>query len=144
LSAEGAVAAGLRRALLGLQGLTAAGLIAELLLTGHTESPPQLLPLGACGLSLGALAGLLTRAGQATLRVQRAVGGLCLLVGAFGVFEHLEHNFEFAAEIRPSASAVDLIGPALTGANPLLAPGAVAALGLLALAAAWRHPAGGG
>jgi hypothetical protein len=127
---------------MGLQGLTAAGLIAELLLTGHTESPPQLLPLGACGLSLGALAGLAVAPGAPTLRVQRAVGALGLLVGAFGVFEHLEHNYEFAAEIRPSAAFAELVVPALTGANPLLAPGAVAALGLMALAAAWRHPAG--
>lgn len=142
MSGDGAVAAGLRRALMGLQGLTAGGLIAELLLTGHTESLPQLLPLAACGLSLGALAGLALAPGRATLQVQRGAGGLGLLVGAFGVFEHIEHNFEFAAEIRPSAAFAELVVPALTGANPLLAPGAVASLGLMALAATWRHPAG--
>jgi hypothetical protein len=58
----------------------------------------------------------------------------------FGIFEHIEHNFGFALEIQPNATAPDVFWAALGGANPLLAPGILAFAALLALAASYYHP----
>ena len=64
------------------------------------------------------------------------------LVGSlFGIYEHLEHNIEFALEIRPNAAVADVFWGALAGANPLLAPGILAFMAILALAATYYHPA---
>lgn len=116
----------LRRAVAVLAGITCLGLAAELALAGHWESPVQVLPFVLAVLGLvGAGLGLARRRGTTV------IGGLVGLGGVFGVWEHLEHNYGFAAEIDTSAATSDLLVAALTGGNPLLAPGAFLVAGAL-------------
>lgn len=118
----------LRGRVLQLTGLSCLGLAAELALTGHYQSLVQWLPLALC--AVGAAVATLALLNRAPGLVRWAPYTL-LLGGMFGMWEHLEHNFAFASEIRPTAGIVELIPAALTGASPLLAPGALTLLGAL-------------
>jgi hypothetical protein len=133
--------AGLRRFLLGAAAASSVAIPVELLLQGHTESPVQALPFVACAVGLLGAATFARRPGRRSARLLRLAAGLGALLGAFGTFEHLEHNYAFEAEIRPSAPAADLVLAALTGASPPLAPGALVLVAALLFAATWRHPA---
>lgn len=139
---EGEVAGGLRRALLGLAALTALGLLGELLLIGHTEEALQGVPLVLAGLALVAAAALAGRPSPRLLTAVRALGLALALGAALGSWEHLEGNLAFEDELRPNTRGLARVRGALFGANPLLAPGALAATGGMLLAAAWRHPVG--
>lgn len=54
--------------------------------------------------------------------------------------EHIEHNLAFELEIRPNATTGDVFFEALSGANPLLAPGILGLAAIVALAATYYHP----
>lgn len=124
-----------RMALLILVTATFVILPIELLLEAHWGSPPQVLPFLLCGLGAGIAVVLATTDRPVVVWTARLVFALEALGGLFGVWEHLEHNAAFAAEIAPNASTSEWMLDALTGANPLLAPGIfvlAAALGALA------------
>jgi hypothetical protein len=73
----------------------------------------------------------------------QALRGVMVLVafgGTGGMFVHLLENAEFAHDIRPNAALTEVIGTALKGAAPLLAPGALVFAALLALAANYSPP----
>lgn len=131
----------LRTFLLAIAACMALGTILELVLTEHWEGPAQLLPFVLCGLSFLVILAVLIRPRHSSIRAMRWVTGITFLGSLFGIFEHIEHNFGFALEIRPNATANDVFWDALGGANPLLAPGILALLALLALAASYYHPA---
>lgn len=133
----------LRRFLLLLTVGVCAGIALELAITGHTQSPVQLVPFVLCG--LGALTAVLVLfvPNRGSITALRVVMLLSLLGGAFGVFEHLEENVEFAMEIKPAQTQAAPLAAALSGANPPLAPGALGASALIALAAVYAHPAAG-
>jgi hypothetical protein len=57
-----------------------------------------------------------------------------------GVGLHYTGNAEFEVEMYPSLSGLALVGGALTGATPVLAPGSMTLLGLVGLAYTYRHP----
>jgi hypothetical protein len=59
----------------------------------------------------------------------------------FGVYEHIQGNAEFRLETHPDSTTTELIGAALGGADPLVAPGILAVAAVLALAATYAHPA---
>jgi hypothetical protein len=67
--------------------------------------------------------------------------GLYVAAGVLGVYLHLRGNFEFERERDPSLGGSALLWEAMRGATPALAPGALAQLGLVGLAFAFRHPA---
>ncbi len=138
------ILARLRRFLLLLSIGVCAGVIAELALTGHTQTPVQFVPFALCG--LGALASLLVlfAPSRGSIVALRSVMLLSLLGGAFGVFEHLEENVEFAREVKPAQTQAAPLAAALSGANPPLDPGALGAGALIAMAAVYAHPAAGG
>lgn len=140
VASEDVVQRGLRQGLLALMAMTGIGTSLELLLTNHMESPPQLVPFVVMGIGLAVAVAVAVAPSKRTIGVMRVVAVLLVLAGAFGVFEHLEHNYAFEAEIRPTEGAADLIVHAIFGANPALAPGAVALMGLLGALATWRHP----
>ena len=131
----------LRRLLLGLVLIGILGLAAELVLLEHTESVWQWVPLVllaaafACGLAVA------LRPGAGTLRPFQGVMALCVAAGALGLYLHYRGNVEFELESDPSLRGAALLWAALHGATPALAPGALAQLGLLGLALAFRHPA---
>lgn len=130
----------LRKFLLALAGFMCIGTVVELALTEHWAGPTQLLPFVLSGLSLVAIIAVLARPQPITVRALQAIVGVTFLGSLFGVFEHIEHNIEFALEIQPNATTSAVLLDALGGANPLLAPGILAFTALLALAAVYYHP----
>lgn len=140
MSAE-LILARLRRFLFGLAAFICAGTMVELALAKHWDGLVQLLPFLLAGLSLVAIGAVLLNPKQWRLRLLRWITAITLAGSLFGVFEHIEHNIEFALEIRPNAVLNDVLLDALGGANPLLAPGILAFMAILALAATYYHPA---
>lgn len=131
----------LRRFLLALSILLFGGTVVELLLVKHWGDVEQLIPFALCG--LGSIAALLAlcRPRRATWLGLRVCMGLVLCGSLFGIYEHLSNNIAFQREIKPNAPMADMLVSAVAGANPLLAPGALAVAALLALAASYNHPA---
>jgi hypothetical protein len=83
---------------------------------------------------------VLVRPMRPTLWGLRAVMSLVGLGSLFGMYEHFEHNLEFALEIRLNAVFGDVWFEALRGASPLFAPGILVLAALLAIAATYQHP----
>ena len=131
----------LRRFLLVLAGSLCIGTVVELLLVEHREDLVQFIPFVLSGLGLIAVLTALLRPQRATLRTLQIVMGLNILGSLFGVYEHVEHNMAFAMEIRPNTTTSAAFWEALSGANPLLAPGILALAAMIALAATYYHPA---
>ncbi len=129
-----------RTFLLIVAGFSCVFTIVELWLEEHTGDPPQLIPFFLCGIGAVAIAAALFRPRRITLKLLRIVMGVMLFGSLFGLFEHVEHNLEFAKEIRPNASFSVLLSDTLHGANPLLAPGILALAAVLAIAATYFHP----
>ena len=125
----------LRRAMLAVAALMAAGTLGELVLTEHTGGAVQWVPFVLLVTMAAAIAAAALAPGRSTRLALRIVSGLLVVGSAFGVWEHLEHNYAFEAEIRPDSPGSTLVFEAIFGASPLLAPGVVGVIGLLAAAA---------
>ncbi len=130
----------LRRILLALVFLGTGGLAVELLLLEHIESTTQWIPLVCLGAGFATALLVALRPGRTPLRAFRFVMATFVAAGLLGVYYHYAGNVEFALERKPELRGFSLIWEALTGATPALAPGALAQLGLLGLAFAYRHP----
>ena len=130
-----------RQLLLPLIVLGIVGLIAELFLLEHTESAFQWVPLVALTTGLLGSVWVWMRPSDAAVRFFRLVMGASVVIGATGLFLHLNENVEFEREIDSSVGGFDLFWAAMHGATPTLAPGALMQLGLLGLLYAYRHPA---
>ena len=63
----------------------------------------------------------------------KVVSILTILTGIMGIGLHLKNNMEFEQEMYPQLAGWDLIEGSLTGALPVLAPGALIPIGLLGL-----------
>ena len=131
----------MRRLLLALVAFSAIGLVPELLLLKHYESVWQVVPLVLLAVTLAATAVVWRRPGVRSVRFFRGMMMLCLLSGGVGVILHGKGNIEWALERDDTLRGWPLIWKMLRGATPLLAPGAMAQLGLLGLVYTWRHPA---
>lgn len=124
-----------------LSGLMFGAVVVELILNEHTETVVQWIPFILTGLALGALLAVLVRPQRTTLRVLRVVMTLVILGALLGVYEHLRGNLLFELNIRPSATTSAVLGDALQGAAPLLAPGIMAMAAIVALMGTYYHPA---
>jgi len=131
----------LRRFLLVLAGSLCFGTVVDLLLVEHRQDLFQLIPFVLSRLGLIAVLAALLRPQRTTLRMLQIVMVLNILGSLFGVYEHVEHNMAFALEIRPNTTTSAAFWAALSGANPLLAPGILALAAIIALAATYYHPA---
>jgi hypothetical protein len=129
--------------LLALVFIGIAGLIAELLLLGHTDSATQWIPLASLGAGFATTLAVRFAPGRATFRAFQFVMLIFVIAGAVGVYLHLAGNIEWIHERTPELGGWPLVWKALRGATPALAPGALAQLGLLGLVYAWRHPNAG-
>lgn len=136
--------AALRRILLALVGLGALGLLAELLLLEHTEGWRMLVPVVLLGALLALAGALAARPTRGAVLALRAAAVLSVAAGLLGTWFHLSGNLEFEREMDAALAGAALLREAMHGATPVLAPGALAQLGLLALAVTFRHPALGG
>jgi hypothetical protein len=132
---------GIRPLLLALVIFTAAGLVPELLLLEHYDSALQLIPFAVLLATLATAALAWRRPAPRTLAAFRVVMWLCLAAGVTGVVLHAKGNWEWALERDDTLRGWPLIWKVLRGATPLLAPGAMAQLGLLGLVYTHRHPA---
>lgn len=130
----------IRRVLLALVLLGIVGLTLELFLLEHIESATQLIPFAVLGAGLVASVTAAARPTRRSLRLFQVVMLLFIAAGVLGVYLHLRGNVLFEQETDPSARGLDLIWRSLRGGVPLLAPAAMAQLGLLGLVFAYRHP----
>lgn len=138
---EAPVLAAIRTILVAIFLFGAIGVAAELLLLEHTEDIWQWVPLVLLGASVPAAAWSIAQRNPASLRTFQAVMVLFLFSGVVGVALHYRGNAEFELEMYPSLRGFGLVGEALMGATPALAPGTMLQLGLLGLASTYRHPA---
>jgi hypothetical protein len=131
----------IRRALLVILLLGLLGILAELLLLGHTEGAWQISPIALIAAALAVLPWYSASKSPASLHALRGVMALMLLSGVVGVWLHFDANIEWERESNPSLGGMPLYRAALSGAMPVLAPGAMIQLALLGLAFTYRHPA---
>jgi hypothetical protein len=125
---------GIRRLLLATLVVGMIGTASELLLIGHYESAAQYAPLVLLGIGLIVVALYVAAPGTAVLRIMRFVMLAFVIGGVVGVALHLHGNKEFELEMYPTRSGWDLVKKVMTGATPVLAPGAMTLLGLIGLA----------
>lgn len=130
----------LRRFLIGMAGVVSGATIGELLLTEHTTTWIQLLPIWSCLLAIVTSVVLLRTATPTSIRAFRLAMLVLVVVSLVGVYNHIVENYLFAREIRPTSTPADALIDALTGASPLMAPGILALAGILGLAGTFRHP----
>ena len=130
----------LRQILLMLVLVGNAGLVAELLLLGHTESFNQWIPLIVLAIGTVSTLVVMFRPGYRAIRLFQWIMASFLMVGVLGLYLHYQGNVEFALERYPDARGFELMWKALRGATPTLAPGALAQLGLLGLVYTFKHP----
>ena len=133
--------ASLRQLILGLVFIGLVGLAVELALLRHAESLTQWIPHVTLMVGLVSTIAVYARPRPAALKAFQLVMLVLVVVGALGVYLHLQGNIEFALERDPSLGGTKLIWKALRGATPALAPGALAQLGLLGFLFTYRHPA---
>ncbi len=118
-----------RRLLFALSVAGMGGVLLELLLLGHTEGTRQLLPITALVAGLVTTCIAFVRPGVLTVGLHRLAMLACAGVGCAGLWFHYSGNAEFELEMAPTIAGLDLVREALTGATPVLAPGAMLLLG---------------
>lgn len=121
-----------------LLGIIGAG--AELLLIGHAEDTKQLIPLVLLGLSLVVMSWHRVSSHRASIITFRWLMVLFLVSGVLGMMLHYNGNVEFALELHPSLSGLELFWKALRGGIPIFGPAIMIELGLLGLISTYRHP----
>lgn len=129
-----------RQILAVIAGVAATGTMLELALIGHWHGPLQLIPWAVAYATMTAAWATATPTGTRRLQLARWLSTLNIIGGALGSAVHLQANQQFAAEIHPAASTVELMARAAQGRIPLLAPLVLALPSVLVLVAAWRHP----
>ena len=107
------------------------GTALELYLLGHYEDRLQLVPILCIGISIITLCLLFYRRTNWTIRLYKLVLGLTALSGVYGTFLHLQANYEFEVEMKPTAKGWELFLESLSGALPALAPGSMIVLALI-------------
>jgi hypothetical protein len=140
-TADEAVLATVRRILFGAFVAGIVGTGTELVLLGHFETAYQAIPLAALALGLAAAVWQAAAPRAASVRALQVVAVLFAAAGALGVGLHVQGNSAFELEMYPEAQGLALIGATLAGATPVLAPGSMALLGLIAAAYTYGHPA---
>ncbi len=131
----------LRRLMFVILMLGIAGTGAELVLLGHWEGFWQWAPLALFLTALPSAGWLFAAPSAASARAFQGLMVVFVASGLVGQWLHFKGNVEFELEMYPSRSGLELAWEALGGATPSLAPGTMSILGLLGLAACFRHPA---
>jgi hypothetical protein len=137
---EAATVRTLRRFLIWTFSLGAAGMATELLLLEHVDGWQQVLPVALLLLSLPLSGWFAARPSAAAVRALQGTMVLFMVGGAAGSLLHYRGNTEFELEMYPTMAGIELFTKTMTGATPVLAPGTMILLGLVGLAATYRHP----
>ena len=98
------------------------GSLLELYLLDHYEDSWQLIPILSVGTTLVTLLILFFKKTTKVVNLFKAVLILTALSGVYGVYLHLQSNFEFEQDMKPTASFWQLISESISGALPTLAP----------------------
>ena len=107
------------------------GTALELYLLGHYEDTLQLIPIICIGASIITLILLFFRRTKWTIGLYKLVLGLSALSGFYGTYLHLQANYEFEVEMKPTVKGWELFVESLSGALPALAPGSMIVLALI-------------
>lgn len=134
--------AGLRRFLVLMLMAGIVGMGCELLFIGHVEDRLQFVPIVLLPAGLIALVWHAVRPSRASTRGVRLLMVLFVASGLLGVALHYRGNQEFELEMDPAKAGLALVRETLTGATPVLAPGSMALLGLVGLAAVYGVSSG--
>ncbi len=139
----------LRRALLGLSAIALAGTGVELVIGRHWESATQLIPFAAIAVAAVALSMIAAARSRTMLRVAQGLCAVVLVASVLGVWNHVAGNEESGAldqryaatwESTPATERWWLAASGGVGPSPPLAPGVLAQVALMLLAATLRHP----
>ncbi len=103
----------------------------ELILLEHYEDWQQLIPLACIGAAMLLVIVLFRNRSRLAVVSFKTVLGLTALSGVYGTYLHLQANYEFELEMRPSAAGWDLFAESMAGALPALAPGSMIVLALI-------------
>lgn len=125
----------LANVLYGLAAIKFAGIIFELLAAKHYDDPIQLIPFALCGAGLILVLLAWRRPRRETVQLSRGFMLVTAAASLLGVWKHVEGNMGFVLELHPNATGWELISGALTGQAPLLASGALAVTGVIAITA---------
>ncbi|MEM8765263.1 MAG: hypothetical protein AAGD88_15700 [Bacteroidota bacterium] len=107
------------------------GTAMELYLLEHYEDRLQLIPMLCLALLLVLVVILFFQKNAIVKGIFKFALLLTAASGVYGVFLHLNANYEFEQEMRPSAKGWDLFLESLSGALPTLAPGSMIVLALI-------------
>ncbi len=107
------------------------GTAIELYLLHHYEDFFQLIPLVSILVSLVVLVLLHIRSTLFLNKLFVVLMVITALVGVYGVFLHLQANFQFEQEMTPIHTNWELFTESLSGAIPALAPGSLVAFSLI-------------
>ena len=125
----------IRRWLLGISAFLFLGTIGELIMLKHYDGSLQLVPFLLCGVGFLGVA-LLSRTRSPRLILgTRVVMILIAAASLIGVWAHIESNTGFEKELHPHATTTELVKAALTGRDPLMAPGILAVAAMIAIVA---------
>ncbi len=130
----------LRRLILLVFVIGLVGTGTELILLEHTESVWQWVPLAVLGAGLASFGWLTTTKSRVSLRTFQSLMLLFVVSGIAGLVLHFRGNLEFELEMYPKMKGLTLFWQVIKGATPALAPGMMIQLGLVGLAATYRHP----
>jgi hypothetical protein len=123
----------LRKYIFGIYMISGFGLVAELLLLEHFDGFWQLLPLVLITISLIIIFWQFLSKNAASRKASQSLMLLMILAGCWGLWMHYSGNTEFELELHPSSKGFTLFWDSITGATPVLAPGAIVGLGLTGL-----------
>lgn len=130
-----------RTFLFGLAAFMSAGTIVELWLTEHTQELLQFVPFLLCAAALIVILIASLRPSRTTIWTLRLVMGALLVGSLVGVYEHLTGNWEIVLETKPNLATLEMFWASVRGAAPMLAPGILALVAVIASAATYAHPA---
>ena len=107
------------------------GTLLELYLLEHYEDTFQLIPVLCIAFSLTNLIILLFKKSKKIINLFKLMLVLTSLSGVYGVLLHLQSNFEFEQDMKPTATNWELFSESLSGALPTLAPMSMLVLALI-------------
>ena len=107
------------------------GTLLELYLLNHYENILQLIPVFCIAIALINSIFIYFRRSKVTFNIFKMVLFLTSLSGIYGVFLHLQANYEFEQEMSPTADFWELFLESISGAFPVLAPLSMVVLALI-------------
>ena len=98
------------------------GTLTELYLINHYTEIFQIIPIVCITFSIFSFVVLIFKVSRSTVKLFKFSLFTTSLIGLLGVFFHLNSNYEFEKEMKPSSDSWGLFVESLSGALPALAP----------------------